>query len=178
MPGSVGLAESGFGLEILSARTVDVRLTGAIMTEGRMRMAEYIDKAILKEAFEEDGHLSAYVEEMIDLVPAADVVERKPLPEDVEELVKDLYAFSKDCTDSDMCRDCQLCFMCEDGWPPNAIAHLIEAWKEKQKAMVERKSGKWLKSAWSIRCSECGYDMPFAVRNFCPNCGADMREES
>ena len=42
--------------------------------------------------------------------------------------------------------------------------------------VVERKTGKWLKSAWSIRCSECGYDMPFAVRNFCPNCGADMRE--
>jgi rubrerythrin len=40
--------------------------------------------------------------------------------------------------------------------------------------VVERKTGKWLKSAWSIRCSECGYDMPFAVRNFCPNCGAKM----
>lgn len=40
--------------------------------------------------------------------------------------------------------------------------------------VVERKVGKWLKSAWSIRCSECGYDMPFAVRNFCPNCGAQM----
>ena len=42
--------------------------------------------------------------------------------------------------------------------------------------VVERKTGKWLKSAWSIRCSECGYDMPFAVRNFCPNCGAKMEE--
>lgn len=40
--------------------------------------------------------------------------------------------------------------------------------------VVERKVGKWLKSTWSIRCSECGYDMPFAVRNFCPNCGAQM----
>lgn len=40
--------------------------------------------------------------------------------------------------------------------------------------VVERKTGKWLKSTWSIRCSECGYDMPFAVRNFCPNCGAQM----
>ena len=43
--------------------------------------------------------------------------------------------------------------------------------------VVERKTGKWLKSAWSIRCSECGYDMPFAVRNFCPNCGAKMEED-
>ena len=38
--------------------------------------------------------------------------------------------------------------------------------------------GVWVKNGWSIRCSVCGYDMPFAVRNFCPNCGADMREES
>ena len=35
--------------------------------------------------------------------------------------------------------------------------------------------GKWIKNGWSIRCSECGHDMPFSVRNFCPNCGADMR---
>ena len=40
--------------------------------------------------------------------------------------------------------------------------------------VVERNTGKWLKFVWSIRCSECGYDMPFAVRNFCPNCGAKM----
>ena len=140
---------------------------------------EYIEKAKLKEAFEEDGHLSAYVEEMIDSVPAADVIERKPLPEDVEELVKDLYAFSKDCTDSDMCRDCQLCFMCEDGWPPNAIAHLIEAWKATQKAMVERKTGKWIKHPqWKwiyAECSEC--ETVFDEKsNFCPNCGARMEE--
>lgn len=36
-------------------------------------MAEYIDSEALKAVFEEDGHLSAYVEEMIDSVPAADV---------------------------------------------------------------------------------------------------------
>ena len=36
--------------------------------------------------------------------------------------------------------------------------------------------GVWVKNGWSIRCSICGYDMPFATRNFCPNCGADMRE--
>ena len=36
-------------------------------------MAEYICKAKLKEAFEQDGHLSAYVEEMIDSLPDADV---------------------------------------------------------------------------------------------------------
>ena len=37
--------------------------------------------------------------------------------------------------------------------------------------------GVWVENGWSIRCSICGYDMPFSTRNFCPNCGADMREE-
>lgn len=36
-------------------------------------MAEYIEREALKAVFEEDGHLSAYVEEMIDSIPAADV---------------------------------------------------------------------------------------------------------
>ena len=36
-------------------------------------MSDYIDREALKEVFEEDGHLSAYVEEMIDSIPAADV---------------------------------------------------------------------------------------------------------
>ena len=36
--------------------------------------------------------------------------------------------------------------------------------------------GVWVKNGWSIRCSICGYDMPFATRNFCPNCGACMEE--
>ena len=33
----------------------------------------YIEREALKAVFEEDGHLSAYVEEMIDSIPAADV---------------------------------------------------------------------------------------------------------
>lgn len=39
----------------------------------------------------------------------------------------------------------------------------------------ERMKGEWIKCGWSIRCSICNYDMPYSVRNFCPNCGADMR---
>lgn len=39
-------------------------------------MAEYINKAALKEAFEEDGHLSAYVEDMIDSAPSIHIPER------------------------------------------------------------------------------------------------------
>lgn len=36
--------------------------------------------------------------------------------------------------------------------------------------------GVWVKNGWSIRCSICGYDMPFSTRNFCPKCGALMEE--
>ena len=44
--------------------------------------------------------------------------------------------------------------------------------------VIERKKGKWKQGY----CSECRYnwskDAPIAnVPNFCPNCGADMREE-
>ena len=42
----------------------------------------------------------------------------------------------------------------------------------------QQKTGKWWRRAWSIECSECGYDMPFAIRNYCPNCGAKMENES
>ena len=42
---------------------------------------------------------------------------------------------------------------------------------------AQQKTGKWWRRAWSIECSECGYDMPFAIRNYCPNCGAKMEEE-
>ena len=38
----------------------------------------------------------------------------------------------------------------------------------------ERKKGKWIDCNWSVRCSECDYSMPWAVRNFCPNCGTRM----
>ena len=41
-------------------------------------------------------------------------------------------------------------------------------------AQPERKRGKWIRNGWAITCSECGYDMPYTVRRFCPNCGAEM----
>ena len=46
----------------------------------------------------------------------------------------------------------------------------------KQLPTIQPKRGKWIRNGWAIMCSECGYDMPYTVRNFCPNCGADMRE--
>lgn len=55
---------------------------------------------------------------------------------------------------------------------------------------VERKSGKWIDAwrsgfdgtrHWHRECSECGYerddDSIDKDTRFCPNCGADMREE-
>jgi len=67
----------------------------------------------------------------------------------------------------------------------------VDKWHEKNKAYMDCEAaiealpaadlrpvvrGKWIKNCWSIRCSECGYDMPYTNRNFCPNCGATMEE--
>ena len=50
----------------------------------------------------------------------------------------------------------------------------------------ERKKGKWIKTGQSFvfpekfrnySCSECGYDVDKTKFNFCPNCGADNRED-
>lgn len=44
--------------------------------------------------------------------------------------------------------------------------------------------GKWIfcggtwEGANILKCSECGATVYYEERNFCPNCGADMREES
>lgn len=44
----------------------------------------------------------------------------------------------------------------------------------------ERKKGKWISnSPVTMKCSQCGYfisDWKWHESNFCPNCGADMRE--
>ena len=161
-------------------------------------MAEYINKEELVKAAGEVGTIVCgypgmvwregrdAVLKLISDFPVADVVERKPLSEDVEELVKDLYAFSKDCTDSDMCRDCQFCFMCEDGWPPNAIAHLIETWSATHKAMTERKTGVWIGEGdgyadgnmvydmWSCGCCGTRFDEweDKPTWKYCPVCGS------
>lgn len=49
---------------------------------------------------------------------------------------------------------------------------------EKRFPSARPKRGRWIRNGWAITCSECGYDMPYTVRSFCPNCGADMREET
>lgn len=52
---------------------------------------------------------------------------------------------------------------------------------------AERKKGKWIDRGWSgdgrgnswheWECSECKHITKGAKWNFCPNCGADMRED-
>lgn len=43
--------------------------------------------------------------------------------------------------------------------------------------VVERKKGKWIQFVPGLyECSECGRFSP-TQENFCPNCGANMREE-
>ena len=43
---------------------------------------------------------------------------------------------------------------------------------ERQPTIEERKTGRWIDD----NCSECGqYVYHGNARNFCPNCGADMR---
>ena len=69
--------------------------------------------------------------------------------------------------------------------------YLCEGIEECENAEPERKTGKWImhenRSSWY--CSECNADDYYAYRwdydtgeyefqdNYCPNCGADMRQE-
>ena len=41
----------------------------------------------------------------------------------------------------------------------------------------EPKTGHWINGNYHIRCSECGEDYPYRLRNYCPNCGAKMESE-
>lgn len=45
----------------------------------------------------------------------------------------------------------------------------------------ERKTGRWIHQAkfGRVECDQCGkvFRNTFAPKNFCPNCGADMRDE-
>lgn len=53
-----------------------------------------------------------------------------------------------------------------------------------QEVEPERKKGKWIprKSVFGgldekvYTCNKCGYNIGFHTENFCPHCGADMRE--
>lgn len=43
---------------------------------------------------------------------------------------------------------------------------------------AETKHGRWIKDEYGIpHCSECGTINNTVYKNYCPNCGADMREK-
>lgn len=43
-------------------------------------------------------------------------------------------------------------------------------------ATPQPKIGHWIVGNYHIRCSECGEDYTYRLRNYCPNCGAKMQE--
>lgn len=95
-------------------------------------------------------------------------------------------------------RDCYDRILWENDVMRQQLADIGKAFAEKMDDVVERKYGKWVDDKgnpvpWdehnkncprhSAYCSECGEwltasDEYPVIGNFCPNCGADMREES
>ena len=59
---------------------------------------------------------------------------------------------------------------------PSADFHPVVKgkWIEYTRVVVPEPYNKW-EQAW--KCDKCGFDDGFPAYNFCPNCGADMREE-
>ena len=57
----------------------------------------------------------------------------------------------------------------------------IELLEEMPSAQPERPKGKWIHQVKfsRVECDQCGkvFRNSFAPKNFCPNCGADMRGE-
>lgn len=73
---------------------------------------------------------------------------------------------------------------CYNGWSDTYDkAYIIGAIEEQPSIDIEPKRGEWEERPsedWiSIRrwyCSECGEWQTYGMTNYCPNCGADMRE--
>ena len=64
------------------------------------------------------------------------------------------------------------------GQMPNEVNHRI--WKEINdlpSAQPERKKGRWIDMDDHVMCSCCGAAHYGVDRNYCPNCGGDMRGE-
>ena len=144
-------------------------------------MAKYIDRdAAIAACFDGFADCRDDCAANIRNIPAADVVERKPMAEDVEKLIGMMRDYAKECASGDdMCASCQFSYFCEGGWTPDAISDKLVELANKA---TERKTGKWRRYSPltdTFECDQCGYqviDKEFRT-NFCPNCGADMRPE-
>ena len=66
-------------------------------------------------------------------------------------------------------------------WGLGLIESYISDMKELPSAQPERPKGEWIHQAkfGRIECDQCGkvFRNSFVPKNFCPNCGADMRGE-
>lgn len=118
-------------------------------------MIEYISREAAIEALEQNWSPDTEFEAVIGEIPAADVLTR-------DEAIKmgvELAAMHGSDATSQQLEEAYLKGV-EYGMTRRNVRPVVH--------------GKWIKNGYSIRCSECGYDMPFAVRNYCPNCGAKM----
>lgn len=65
--------------------------------------------------------------------------------------------------------------------PLNVLTEVREKIRALPSAEPERKKGTWIHQTkfGRIECDQCGkvYRNAFTQKNFCPNCGADMRGE-
>lgn len=96
---------------------------------------------------------------------------------------KDWEVVRRDDREAVMMPPTKQCLICGEFENPNAstvsdVGWLCPKCRSRLKRMLYPREGEWIRNGWSIRCSECGYDMPFTTRNFCPNCGAYMRGRS
>lgn len=77
------------------------------------------------------------------------------------------------------CNSCKIIFAIEDDSPYMNCdedyvyrkAKTVEAWNR-------RKEGRWIDMDDHVMCSCCGATHYGADKNYCPNCGADMRKET
>ena len=53
---------------------------------------------------------------------------------------------------------------------------VIKCIKGMPSVRTQPKTGHWIEGNYHIRCSECGEDYTYSLRNYCPNCGAKMQE--
>lgn len=60
----------------------------------------------------------------------------------------------------------------------SAMDHLQRILRGMPSAQPERIKGRWAVTPVYIKCSECGECYPLIPQNFCPHCGADMREDT
>ena len=61
--------------------------------------------------------------------------------------------------------------------PLNVLTEVRDRLKALPSAQPERKKGRWIDMDDHVMCSCCGATHYGSDKNFCPNCGADMRGE-